>query len=180
MAWFLIHTMLIVVDGLMDSPGKADVALILGNTVHENGKMSARLQSRVEKGLDLYRAGRVKTIVVSGGLGKEGFYEAEVMKNYLLAQQVPAARVIVDNKGNTTQLTALNFNQIRKKLGFRSVIVVSQYYHLSRTKLALRNLGMENVYSAHAPYFEFRDLYSLVREFFGFYAYLLQGLAQGT
>jgi len=178
--WFLLHALLITADGLMDSPEKADVAVILGTTVHGNGQLSERLRSRVEKGLDLYQAGRVKFIVVSGGLGKEGHYEAEVMKNYLLTRQVRTARIIVDNGGNTTQLTALNFDQIWTPHGFQSVIVVSQYFHLSRTKLAMRNLGMENVYSAYAPYFELRDLYSLVREFFGFYAYLLKGLAKSA
>lgn len=179
-SWFFLHTLIISIDGLVDSPEKADVALILGNTVHENGQLSERLRSRVEKGLDLYRAGRVKFIVVSGGLGKEGHYEAEVMKKYLLARRVPAARIIVDNAGNTTQLTALNFDQVRQQYGFQSVIVVSQYYHLSRIKLAMRKLGMEHVYSAHAPYFECRDLYALVREFFGFYTYLLKGFAKSA
>ena len=175
LTWFLLHTLIITLDGLIDSPENAEVALILGNTVQENGEMSERLKSRVDKGLALYREGRVKTIVVSGGLGKEGYYEAEVMKNYLLTHQVPATRIIVDNQGNTTYLTTINYERIRKKHGFQSVMVISQFYHLSRTKLALRGLGTKNVYSAHASYFEIRDLYALVREFFGFYVYLLKG-----
>jgi vancomycin permeability regulator SanA len=125
LVWFILHTLLITLDGLIDSKENAEVALVLGNTVQENGEMSERLKSRVDKGLELYKAGQVKTIVVSGGLGKEGHYEAEVMKHYLLTHQVPATRILVDNYGNTTYMTALNYEQIRKKHGFQSVIVVS-------------------------------------------------------
>ena len=43
-----------------------------------------------------------------------------------------------------------------------------------RTKLAFRKEGFENVKGAHADYFVLMDLYSLTREFFGYYKYLLR------
>jgi len=50
--------------------------------------------------------------------------------------------------------------------------VVSQYFHLPRARLALRRFGIETVYSAHAFFFEARDVYSSVREVFGYGEYL--------
>jgi vancomycin permeability regulator SanA len=110
-------------------------------------------------------------VVVSGGLGKEGFYEGTKMAQYLRAQGVPGNKIIIDNAGITTAATARNFRSMHLKPG--AVIVVSQYFHISRTKLAFRNEGYAHVKGVHADYFEARDLYSIIREFFGFYKYLL-------
>ena len=72
LTWFLLHSLLIVVDGLWDEVQQHTVVVILGNKVHEDGSLSARLQSRMDKGLELYNNGICRQIVVSGGLGKEG------------------------------------------------------------------------------------------------------------
>lgn len=37
-------------------------------------------------------------------------------------------------------------------MGFSSVTVITQFYHISRTKLAFNKLGVENIYSVHADY----------------------------
>jgi hypothetical protein len=52
-------------------------------------------------------------------------------------------------------------------------MVITQYYHITRTTLAMHKVGINKVYSAHARIFELRDLYSLTREFIGYYIYLL-------
>lgn len=48
--------------------------------------------------------------------------------------------------------------------GFRSAVVVTQFFHLTRSRYALRRAGIDTVYTAHANYFEARDAYSLARE----------------
>ena len=58
-------------------------------------------------------------------------------------------------------------------MNLSSVTIISQFYHITRTKLAFRKVGFENVYTAHAKYFEVRDIYSLAREFVAYYKYLL-------
>jgi vancomycin permeability regulator SanA len=171
LAWFCIHTFWIVADGLIDEKEKGGVGVILGSTVNADGTLSERLVKRLDKGIELYRDSVVGLGVVSGGLGKEGFYEGTRMAEYLVAQGVPAGKIIIDNAGVTTAATARNFRRMQLKPG--PVIVVSQYFHISRTKLAFRNEGYAHVKGVHADYFEARDLYSIIREFFGFYKYLL-------
>jgi len=83
-SWFIVHTIYIVIDGLSDSGEKADIAIILGSKVNEDGTLSARLEKRLETGIELYKNQRVKKILVSGGLGKEGFYEGDKMKEFLV------------------------------------------------------------------------------------------------
>jgi vancomycin permeability regulator SanA len=164
--WFIVHTAFISYDGLSDNVQKADCILILGNTVNPDGSLSARLKSRTDRGIELYKAGFSKTIMVSGGLGKEGYYEGTSMRNYLVAHGVSSNDVIVDNAGNNTDQTARNFKEIATVRHFGSVIVVSQFSHISRTKLLLRKRQFHGkIFSAHARYFELRDVYAVFREF---------------
>jgi vancomycin permeability regulator SanA len=111
----------------------------------------------------------IDTIVVSGGLGKEGHYEGTKMAEYLVSNGVPKENIIIDNEGNTTAATAENVKRLNKN--FPSVTVITQYHHISRAKLAFRKNGFQQVYGAHADFFEWRDLYSIVREFVGYYKY---------
>lgn len=70
-------------------------------------------------------------------------------------------------------MTAKNTKAIMDDMNFNSATIISQFYHISRTKLAFKKVGLDHVNTAHAKYFELRDVYSLVREFFAYYKYLL-------
>lgn len=107
--------------------------------------------------------------MVSGGLGKEGFYEGDKMKEFLIKNGVPDSLIIVDNQGNSTISTVENTIQLMESLKFKSLIVVSQYFHLTRTKMLFKNRGLTNISSVSPSYFEGRDIYSLVREFVAYY-----------
>ncbi len=168
-SWFTIHTIYIIIDGLSDSGEKADIAIILGNKVNEDGTLSARLEKRLETGIELYKNQRVKKILVSGGLGKEGFYEADKMKEFLISNAIPDSVILVDNYGNNTRLTIENSLKFHQKYKFKSIIVVSQYFHVTRTKKLFKEKGFTDVESVSPKYFEWRDLYSILREFPAYY-----------
>ncbi len=170
--WFLLHTVYTIVDGLSDDGKSVDVALILGSKVNVDGTLSVRLEKRLECGLKLYKNGRVKKIIVSGGLGKEGFYEGDKMQEYLLNKGVAEADIIVDNYGFNTNASVENAMKIKDSLNFRDIIVVSQYFHLTRTKMLFRKNDFDNVSSVSPKYFELRDIYSMFREFLAFYSEL--------
>lgn len=173
-SFFVISAILILVDGLTDEISQADVAIVLGNTVNLDGKPSPRLQARLDKTIELYQKGFFPNIIVSGGVGVEGFDEAIVMRQYLINQNVPAEQIFLDSEGKTTALTAKNSLKIMKQNNWQSALIVSQYFHISRTKLAFSNYGISPVYAAHANYFEWRDLYSICREIIGYFSYLLR------
>jgi vancomycin permeability regulator SanA len=169
---FLSGAVLIVADGLRDDIHPADVAIVLGNTVERDGRPSARLRARLDKTVELYRGGLFGHVIVSGGVGAEGFNEAEVMMAYLISQGVPEGSIIADGEGLTTSQTARNAARLMKEHGWQSALVISQYFHISRTRLAVESYGVRPVYSAHAEYFELRDVYSIAREVIGYGAYL--------
>lgn len=168
--WFFIHETIIVADGLRDEKEPSEFAVIFGSKVNEDGTLSRRLQARLDAGLELYKTHVVNKLFVSGGTGKEGFPEGDKMAAYLIEHGVVAEDIVIDNQGITTRKTAENFAE--QFPDCKSVIVVSQYFHISRCKLALKKAGVENVYGVHARIFELRDLFSLFREFFAWYVYL--------
>lgn len=168
--WFIGHSMFIIVDGLNDDQKKADVAVILGNKVNEDGTLSKRLEKRLACGLNLFRQKRIKKIIVSGGLGKEGFYEGDKMKDYLVKNNIPPEVITVDNLGNNTIATVENTLRLKDSLNFKSLIVVSQYFHVTRTKMLFKQKGFKNLSSVSPRYFEWRDFYAITREFFAYYS----------
>ena len=165
---------LIMVDGLTDDIQAADVAIVPGNTIEKDGRPSARLRARLDQTVALYRQGLFRNVIVSGGVGSEGFDEAEVMKRYLVEKGVPEDRIHTDSGGANTYLTARNSARMMEENSWHSAIVVSQYFHIPRARLALKRSGVTRVFSAHARYFELRDVYSIAREVIGYGVYLLR------
>lgn len=171
-ATLLLASTALVIQGLNDDIREADVAVVLGNTVNPDGTPSHRLAARLDRALELYQRGMFKNVIVSGGVGREGFDEAAVMKTYLTGKGVPPDRIIVDSLGTTTAATARNTAAIVQQQRWKSVLVVSQYFHIPRCRLALSAAGISPVYAAHAHFFELRDVYSTAREVIGYAAYL--------
>jgi vancomycin permeability regulator SanA len=150
----------------------ADIALVLGNKVELDGTPSPRLKARLDKAAELYHAGYFPRVLVSGGIGKEGHDEAQVMAEYLVKKGVPQEMVLRDNEGNTTYDSARKTAQLAREQRFGRVLVVSQYFHIPRSVLALRKTGLEPVYHAHARHVEWlRDPYSITRELAGYITY---------
>lgn len=167
--WGVLHSIYIIYDGLSDKKQTADAAIILGSKVNPDGTLSERLKARVNKGLELYNDKRVQTIIVSGGFGREGHWEGDKMKEYLVMNKVPANKIFVDNFGNDTEKTVINSIRILDSLNLTSAITVSQYFHQTRTKKLFRNKGFDNIESASPEFFEWWDLYSIPREFAAYY-----------
>ncbi|MCP4520113.1 MAG: YdcF family protein [Cytophagales bacterium] len=167
--YFVLDSLFTTIYGVYNHENQSCYGVVLGNKVNEDGTLSMRLKARLDKALDLYNRKLIDTLVVSGGLGKEGFWEAEKMKMYLVAHNVSKSKIIVDNYGNTTWLTGRNCLNLLDHA--RSVVVISQFYHVRRTVLCFEKWGFQDVCGASPTYFEWRDFYALFREFFAIYSY---------
>ena len=169
---FLLGTVLVIVlvggallfAGKADNVEKSDVCLILGGTVDSSGKPSAGLKAQLDRAVELYNDEFVSQFIVSGGLGAEGHEEVAAMDAYLVAQGVPEGNVIIDNQGATTYDSAKNAKAIMSERGFESITVVTQHFHIVRSRFALQKFGISPIYTAHARHFEKRDFYSTFRE----------------
>ncbi len=154
----------IVADGLTDNLRKADVAIVLGNTIDADGTPSPWLEARLERTAELYKAGLFDNVIVSGGPETNGYDEASIMRTYLIMHGISEGLITVDSKGVNTMATARNAAVTMKANGWNSAMVISQYYHITRARFALKALGVRTVYSAHAHRFEAHDLFAIPRE----------------
>lgn len=161
--------------GLQENIFVADAAVIPGNQVFPNGVPSPRLTARLEKAVTLYRAGICPILIVSGGIGKEGIDEAMAMASWLFKRGVPEHDVVIDSSGVNTAATARFASRWLLENKSSSIIVVSQFFHLPRTMLAIKKQGIASVGAAYADYHEWRDIFSIFREVPALILYYFRG-----
>lgn len=172
---YLLAALILMLAGLREDAHTADVGVVFGNKVEPWGEPSPSLASRLDKAVMLYQRGAFAQVLVSGGLGKEGWDEAAVMADYLAARGVPREAILIDGQGNNTYLTALHTAQLAKTQGWHSFVLVSHFYHLPRARLAFERFGLTPVSTAHADRFVARDFYfGLLREVIAYPAYWLR------
>lgn len=114
------------------------VALVFGARVDDDAP-TAFLASRLDQAVRLLTSGKVRTILVSGNNDGHGYDEPDVMRAYLLAHGVPAARITVDEAGFTTWDTCV---RARKVFGVRTATLVTQTFHIARAVTLCRAAGV--------------------------------------
>lgn len=124
------------------SPGTGvDVALVLGCTrILVDGRPNAFYANRIAAAVELWQAGAVRGILVSGDNGRDGYDEPTAMRDDLIAAGVPAEFVTCDFAGFRT-LDSLA--RAREVFGLERVVVVSQAVHLPRALYLARSVGLE-------------------------------------
>ena len=142
----------------------ADIAVVFGSRVLEDGTPSPRLRARLRAATLAYEQHLVPRILVSGGRGASGYDEATVMKATLVHAGIPASAVLVDSAGTNTQATVRNAMRVVRDLGLQRVMVVTQYFHVPRCMLAFHKAGVGEVVAAYPAFVEPRDIYSVSRE----------------
>lgn len=118
----------------------ADCALVLGAGVGPDHTPSPVLHDRLETALSLYRAGRVRRVLVSGDHGRASYDETNTMRRWLEARGVPHRDVFMDHAGFDTYSSMWRAKNV---FGVMKVIVVTQRFHLSRSVYLARAMGME-------------------------------------
>ena len=172
---FFIHLIVITIDGIQDTTARADIAIVLGNRVYADGSLASWTKGRVDKALQLYKQKRVKMIFVSGGYSSENNYpEGKAMKSYLVGKGVPDSIVVEDNEGANTYFTVLNFLKWNGDKKYSTVMVISQFYHITRSKYILKKMGFTGeIYSVSSDVFSWKDILGTIREVPAFYKYML-------
>ncbi len=124
------------------STSKVDAIVVLGAAQYD-GRPSPVLQRRLDHALTLYRAGRSRLIVVTGGR-QEGdrTTEASASANYLIRHGVPDARIEREVQGTSTYLSMRAASRFLHRDGRRSVIVVTDGYHAARVSGIAREVGL--------------------------------------
>ena len=109
------------------------------------------LTDRVATGVELYKAGKVRKLLMTGDNGRNGYDEPSEMKQEAMALGVPAKDIVCDYAGFRTYDSVYRAREI---FGVRSAILVTQGYHLPRALFLARKMGLDvvGVDAAKRPY----------------------------
>ena len=98
------------------------------------------LKDRLEKGIELYKAGVAPKIIMSGDHGKESYDEVNLMKEYAIEKGVPSEDIFMDHAGFSTYDSIYRARDIFK---VKKMIIVTQKFHLYRALYLSNKLGIE-------------------------------------
>ena len=146
------------------------IAIVLGAKVWENGEPSDALNDRIVTAVELYRAGRVKKILMSGDNPSENYDEPTAMKATAVKLGVPENAIVLDFAGRRTYDTCYRAKEI---FAVQKAIVVTQEFHQARTLYLCNNLGVDSVgitanrrkYQGES-YWAFREFFSRASAWF--------------
>lgn len=193
--WFALVTILVLVSigaywiylyrevrfsAVRDEAKVSDVIIVLGAAQY-NGRPSKILKARLDHALSLYNRGFAQAIITTGGYGPDPNYsEAQVSTKYLTQHGVNALSISTEQASLTTRDSIHAAAELMKSKSWKTVVVVSDGFHLYRLKEMLEDEGIA-AYPSPAPDSPIesstsqRFWYS-VREVFLFSAYRLVDL----
>ena len=116
------------------SPGTYDAAIVPGCAVRVDGSPSGALIRRTNHAIQLWKEGRVQSIILTGGVGRYPPSEAEVAADIAANAGVPRAALIVEQHSTTTAENAAFSVAMKPEMAGWSVVVTSDGYHCWRCK----------------------------------------------
>lgn len=120
----------------------AHVALVLGAGLRSDGSPTSALYDRVATATDLYKAGRVKKLLMSGDNRFEWYNEPEAMHRLAMQMGVPAEDIVPDYAGRRTYDSCYRARHIFEVEG---AVIVTQRFHLDRALYLCDALGLPSV-----------------------------------
>ncbi|MHB8860572.1 MAG: SanA/YdcF family protein [Minisyncoccota bacterium] len=136
---FYVSTRSYLYDNAGDAP-KADVALVLGAPLLEDGTPAPIFTDRIDTAIDVFKAGKVSKILVSGDNRTVTHDEVDPARLYLLSKGIPAQDILLDRAGFDTYSSMYH---ARTMFGVSSAIITTQSFHLPRAVFIARALGIQ-------------------------------------
>jgi len=113
-----------------DSIPENNVGLLLGTSKFlRNGNSNQYFENRILATIQLYKAGKIKNVVISGDNSKKDYNEPEDMKNELIKRGIPEDRIYLDFAGFRTYDSVFRMKEI---FGQDRFTIISQEFHNQR------------------------------------------------
>ena len=122
---------------------KADAAIVLGAAVWGE-QVSPVFRERINHAIDLYRQGKVRKIIFTGGQGnKNEETEAVAAREYAIRGGIPNQDIFIEQSSHTTYENVLYAKQVADAHGLKKVLIVSDPLHMKRAVAMARNIGLD-------------------------------------
>jgi len=119
---------------------KQRVGLVLGTSQKlAGGHTNPFYMYRIEATLQLYKAGKIEFVLVSGDNGTKYYNEPNVFKKDLIAGGIPEEKIFLDFAGFRTLDSMVRAKHV---FGLDSVTVISQKFHNERAVYLAQKKGL--------------------------------------
>jgi SanA protein len=115
------------------------VAIVFGAGLWRDGTPTPVLRDRVATAAELFFAGKVEKLLMSGDNSYIEYNEPGAMREYALALGVPDEAIVLDYAGRRTYDTCYRAREI---FGIKEAILVTQNFHLPRALYVCNFLGI--------------------------------------
>jgi SanA protein len=116
------------------------VAIVFGAGLTRSGYPTAVLRDRVETATQLYFAGKVQKLLMSGDNRTDNYNEPGAMRQYALSLGIPDGAIVLDYAGRSTYDTCYRAKAI---FGLDTALLVTQQFHLPRAVFLCNVLGIQ-------------------------------------
>lgn len=155
-----------VINNLPDN----NVGIVLGTARHlMEGGLNPFYTNRIKATIDLYNAGKIKFVLVSGDNGTIYYNEPDRMKKDLMAGGIPEERIFLDLAGFRTLDSMVRAKEV---FGLTNATVISQEFHNERAiylaqKHGLHAIGFnaKDVQGNHGLKVHLREYFARVKVF---------------
>jgi SanA protein len=118
------------------------VAIVFGAGLTSSGAPTTVLKDRITTAVDLYQAGKVEKILMSGDNRFIYYNEPGAMKSFALELGVQEEDIVLDFAGRRTYDTCYRAKEI---FALDQAILVTQNFHLARALYTCNTLGLDSV-----------------------------------
>jgi len=125
-----------IYESISQIPAKKAGVLLGTSKYLRGGKINYFYKYRIDSAVKLFKAGKIKAIVVSGDNGTKYYDETTTMHDDLVARGIPSRYITLDYAGFRTLDSIVRADKI---FGLKDYIIISQRFHLERA-----------IYLAHA------------------------------
>lgn len=126
-------------------------AIVVFGAAEYVGHPSPVFRARLDHAHELFERGLAPLIITTGGYGKDPkFSEGQVGRDYLAKHGVPDVNLIAETQAGDTDQSAKRVAVILDANNLKSVLLVSDAYHVYRAKRMLEAEGI-TVYTSPRP-----------------------------
>lgn len=128
-------------DHIENTP-QSEVGLVFGTSDRTRGRENLYFKHRVEAAAALWKAGKIRTLIVSGDNRAHDYNEPEKMKRALVRLGVPAQHIICDYAGLRTLDSVV---RAKKVFGLNSILFISQRFQNQRAIYIAKAHGLDAI-----------------------------------
>lgn len=130
----------------------ADVIVMLGGgaildvpNINQKGQVSGSAANRLLSTASLYMKTKLPMILTGGQVFPASGNESQIARNQLILLNVPADKIIIEDKSRSTLENAKYIAPILKKGGFKKPLLVTSAFHMKRAMIIFKGQKIEPV-----------------------------------